>query len=181
MDFEWKPETEAFRAEVQRFLDAHLPHEVEDELYRHGLTHDAGFAKALGEQHWIAADWEREGFEVLGHEAIVGNEWLNTEVVPKVVRGEVAIALGMSEPEAGSDVATVQTKARPAVGPSGEAGWIIDGQKMFTPSSCPSAPTGSRRRPCSPSPASAPTSRTTTTSSSTTATGSASRGPGGAR
>ena len=39
----------------------------------------------------------------------------------------MTIALGMSEPEAGSDVAAVTTRARPADG-----GWIIDGQKMFT-------------------------------------------------
>jgi alkylation response protein AidB-like acyl-CoA dehydrogenase len=156
MDFEWTPETEAFRLEVQRFLDEHLPHDLEDELYGQGLTHDAGFARALGARHWVAADWEREGFEVLDHEAMhvledefcrreapyyavstsmmvakviqgVGNEFLNTEVVPKVVAGEVAIALGMSEPEAGSDVAAVQTKARQVDG-----GWVIDGQKMFT-------------------------------------------------
>ena len=156
MDFEWKPETEAFRAEVQRFLDEQLPHEKEDELYKAGLTHDDAFAVALGERNWIAADWEREGFDTLDHEAMhvledefcrreapyyavstsmmvakviraVGNEWLNTEVVPKVVSGEVAIALGMSEPEAGSDVATVQCKAR-----ADGDGWIVDGQKMFT-------------------------------------------------
>jgi 3-oxocholest-4-en-26-oyl-CoA dehydrogenase alpha subunit len=156
MDFEWSPETEAFRLEVQQFLDQHLPHELEDELYLQGLTHEAGFARALGERNWIAADWEREGFETLDHEAMhvledefcrreapyyavstsmmvarviksVGNELLNTEVLPKVVAGEVTIALGMSEPEAGSDVAMVQTKARQV-----EGGWVIDGQKMFT-------------------------------------------------
>ena len=48
-------------------------------------------------------------------------------MLPKVVAGEVTIALGMSEPEAGSDVATVQTRARQV-----EGGWMIDGQKMFT-------------------------------------------------
>ena len=47
--------------------------------------------------------------------------------MPKVVTGEVTIALGMSEPEAGSDVAAVRTRARRADG-----GWVIDGQKMFT-------------------------------------------------
>ena len=70
MDFEWRPETEAFRLVVQRFLDEFLPHELEDELYLAGLTHDDGFARALGERHWIAADWEREGFETLDHEAM---------------------------------------------------------------------------------------------------------------
>jgi alkylation response protein AidB-like acyl-CoA dehydrogenase len=161
MDFEWSAETEAFRLEVQRFLAEHLPHDLEDELYEQGLTHHDGFARALGERHWIAADWEREGFEVLDHEAMhvledefcrreapyyavstsmmvarvikaVGSEWLRSEVLPKVVAGEVTIALGMSEPEAGSDVATVQTRARQVDLGSGQSGWVIDGQKMFT-------------------------------------------------
>jgi len=156
MDFEWRDETLAFREEVRRFLGEHLPPEVEDRLYEAGLTHDDDFARALGERHWIAADWPREGYEVLGHEAMhvleeelatteapyygvstsmmvarviqaVGSEWLRSEIVPKVVRGEVIIALGMSEPEAGSDVAAVQTRARRV-----EGGWVIDGQKMFT-------------------------------------------------
>ena len=57
----------------------------------------------------------------------VGNEELQADILPRVLRGEATIALGMSEPEAGSDVAAVTTRARPA-----EGGWMIDGQKMFT-------------------------------------------------
>jgi alkylation response protein AidB-like acyl-CoA dehydrogenase len=57
----------------------------------------------------------------------VGSEELQADVVGRVVRGEATIALGMTEPEAGSDVAAVQTRARPVDG-----GWVIDGQKMFT-------------------------------------------------
>ena len=156
MDFEWDDATEAFRGEVRTFLDEHLTPELEDELYLQGLTHDDGFARALGERNWIAADWEREGFEVLDAAAMhvleeefcrreapyyavstsmmvarviqaVGSDWLKAEVLPKVVAGEATIALGMSEPEAGSDVATVQTRARQV-----DDGWVIDGQKMFT-------------------------------------------------
>ena len=156
MDFEWDDATEAFREEVRRFLRDHLTADLEDDLYEQGLTHHDGFARALGERHWIAADWEREGFEVLGAPAMhvleeefcraeapyyavstsmmvarvirsVGSDWLKAEVLPRVVAGEATIALGMSEPEAGSDVATVQTRARPA-----DDGWVIDGQKMFT-------------------------------------------------
>jgi len=156
MDFDWDPETQAFRQEVRAFLAEHLTPEVEERLYVEGLTHDDDFGRALGERNWIAGDWPREGFEVLDSAAMhaleeefaraeapyyavstsmmvakviraVGSEWLDTEVVPKVVTGEVTIALGMSEPEAGSDVAAVQTRARPV-----EGGWVIDGQKMFT-------------------------------------------------
>ena len=44
--------------------------------------------------------------------AAVGSEELRAAILPKVARGEVTIALGMTEPEAGSDVAAVQTRAR---------------------------------------------------------------------
>ena len=115
----------------------------------------------------------------------VGPQWMRDEIVPAVHRGEVTIALGMTEPEAGSDVAAVQTRARLEDGE-----WVIDGQKMFTtnahvtdyvfllartdPTSrthhglttflVPTRqPTASRPRRCSRCRASARTSRSTTT------------------
>jgi 3-oxocholest-4-en-26-oyl-CoA dehydrogenase alpha subunit len=156
MDFAWGPEVEAFRKQIAAFLAEHLPPALEKELYISGVSHDADFARALGERNWIAPEWPREGFEaldplnvhVLRDEltkaeaptyavatsmmvgrviAAVGSVELQADILPKVVRGEVTIALGMSEPEAGSDVAAIRTRARPADG-----GWIIDGQKMFT-------------------------------------------------
>ena len=156
MDFEWDVETESFREEVQRFLAQHLTPELEDRLYEQGATHDHDFAIALGERNWIAGDWPREGFDVLDGAQMhvleeefarteapyyavstsmmvakviraVGSDWLRSEILPKVVTGDVTIALGMSEPEAGSDVAAVQTRARAV-----EGGWMVDGQKMFT-------------------------------------------------
>src|SRR3546814_1387830 len=57
----------------------------------------------------------------------VGSDFLRDEIVPKVVRGEVTIALGMTEPEAGSDVAAIQSRAREVDG-----GWVLAGQKMVT-------------------------------------------------
>ena len=47
--------------------------------------------------------------------------------MPPALRGEIMIALGLTEPEAGSDVAAAQTRA---VRDGDE--WVIDGQKMFT-------------------------------------------------
>jgi alkylation response protein AidB-like acyl-CoA dehydrogenase len=156
MDFAWDAEAEAVRGEVREFLAEHLTPELEERLYTTGVAHDDGFARALGARNWIAPEWPREGFDVLGPEAVhvltdeltkadapiyatstsmmvarviraVGPEAMRADVLPKVVRGEVTIALGMTEPEAGSDVAAVQTRARPV-----EGGWVIDGQKMFT-------------------------------------------------
>ncbi len=49
------------------------------------------------------------------------------ELLPKILRGEAYVGLGMSEPEAGSDLASLQTRAT-------EHGddFVIDGQKMWT-------------------------------------------------
>ena len=48
-------------------------------------------------------------------------------LLPKILKGEAYIGLGMSEPEAGSDLASLQTRAV-------EDGdyYILDGQKMWT-------------------------------------------------
>ena len=156
MDFTWDDDTEALRRDIRSFLAEHLSPELEDDLYTSGVSHDDAFARALGERNWIAPEWPREGFEPLVPSALhvltqeltradapiiatstsrmvasviraVGSDELKAEIVPKVAAGEITIALGMSEPEAGSDVAAIQTKARAA-----EGGWVIDGQKMFT-------------------------------------------------
>ena len=49
------------------------------------------------------------------------------EILPKLLSGESLIALGYSEPDAGSDVAAARTRAVR----DGD-GWRIDGQKIFT-------------------------------------------------
>jgi alkylation response protein AidB-like acyl-CoA dehydrogenase len=156
MDFAWDAAAERLRAEVRLFLAEHLTPELEERIYTTGVSHDDEFLRALGARNWIAPEWAREGFEALDALAVhvltaeltraeapivaaatsmmvarviraVGSRTLQSEILPKVVRGEVTIALGMSEPEAGSDVAAVQTRARAVDG-----GWAIDGQKMFT-------------------------------------------------
>ncbi len=71
--------------------------------------------------HWIA---ERQ----IGRAIIAfGTEEQKRELLPKILRGEAYVGLGMSEPEAGSDLASLQTRAV-------EDGddYIINGQKMWT-------------------------------------------------
>ncbi len=142
MDFTWDDDAERLRQEVRDFLAEHLTPELEEHLYTTGVSHDDRFARALGARNWIAPEWARDGFDALDAFSVhviteeltradapiyatstsmmvarviraVGSEWLRSEILPKVVRGEVTIALGMSEPEAGSDVAAVQTRAAP--------------------------------------------------------------------
>jgi alkylation response protein AidB-like acyl-CoA dehydrogenase len=48
------------------------------------------------------------------------------ELLPKVARGEWLGAYALSEPDAGSDIASIRTRAEP----DGD-GWVINGQKMW--------------------------------------------------
>jgi alkylation response protein AidB-like acyl-CoA dehydrogenase len=56
-----------------------------------------------------------------------GSPELLDEVMPGVYGGEVRFAMGYTEPEGGSDIATCKTRA---VRDGSE--WVINGQKMFT-------------------------------------------------
>lgn len=71
--------------------------------------------------HWFA---ERQIGRAL---YTYGSEEQKQELLPKILRGEACIGLGMSEPEAGSDLAALKTKAV-------EDGdfYTINGQKMWT-------------------------------------------------
>ena len=56
-----------------------------------------------------------------------GNAWIRQEIVPKILRGELLIAIGYSEPGAGTDLASLKTSAVR----DGDH-WVINGQKMWT-------------------------------------------------
>jgi 3-oxocholest-4-en-26-oyl-CoA dehydrogenase alpha subunit len=157
VDFAWSDRSDAVAREVAEFLAANLPPELDDEIYRNGESHHVGFARAMAERDWVAPGWDGDGpaadldpfdLHVLDYELTraesptyalatstmvarvienVGSDELKAQIVPGAMRGELTIALGMSEPEAGSDVAAVQTRARR----DGDE-WLIDGQKMFT-------------------------------------------------
>ena len=58
-----------------------------------------------------------------------GNERLKKEFLPKILRNEVEFAVGYSEPNAGSDAASMQLRATR----DGE-GWRLNGQKTWTTS-----------------------------------------------
>jgi alkylation response protein AidB-like acyl-CoA dehydrogenase len=71
--------------------------------------------------HWIAD--RQSGPQILRH----GSERARREILPRIARGECAFGIGMSEPDSGSDLAAVRTRADKVDG-----GWRINGTKVWT-------------------------------------------------
>jgi alkylation response protein AidB-like acyl-CoA dehydrogenase len=71
--------------------------------------------------HWVA---ERQiGPSLLRY----GSEEQKHEFLPRISRGEMVWAIGMSEPDSGSDLASVRTRANRV-----EGGWRLTGTKVWT-------------------------------------------------
>lgn len=71
--------------------------------------------------HWIAD--RQSGPQILRH----GSERAKQDILPRIARGECAFGIGMSEPDSGSDLAAVRTRATRV-----EGGWRINGTKVWT-------------------------------------------------
>ncbi|MBC7655904.1 MAG: acyl-CoA dehydrogenase family protein, partial [Frankiaceae bacterium] len=71
--------------------------------------------------HWIAD--RQSSVQILQH----GSERARREILPRIARGECYFGIGMSEPDSGSDLAAVRTRATRA-----EGGWSITGTKIWT-------------------------------------------------
>lgn len=52
---------------------------------------------------------------------------LAPKIVPKIVSGECSFCIGMSEPDSGSDLASIRSKAAKV-----EGGWVLNGTKVWT-------------------------------------------------
>jgi alkylation response protein AidB-like acyl-CoA dehydrogenase len=71
--------------------------------------------------HWIAE--RQSGPQILRH----GSERAKKMILPEIAAGRCYFAIGMSEPDTGSDLASVKTRAVKADG-----GWRITGRKVWT-------------------------------------------------
>ncbi|MES2261689.1 MAG: acyl-CoA dehydrogenase family protein [Pseudomonadota bacterium] len=71
--------------------------------------------------HWIAD--RQSAMQILNF----GSEAQKQQYLPPICRGESYFCIGMSEPNSGSDLASIKTRARR----DGER-WILNGQKLWT-------------------------------------------------
>jgi len=71
--------------------------------------------------HWVA---DRQSGPLLMR---FSPDALAPRIVPKIVRGEAFFCIGMSEPDSGSDLASIRTRAVRT-----RDGWLINGRKVWT-------------------------------------------------
>ena len=157
MDFRLGAGARQVRDEVRAFLAAHFSEEDRRAAAEDGGGHDWELYRKLAAEGWVSAAWPaeyggggRDPYEILalywelskagfpwfglvinsfiGHTLIaMGSDYQRQAIVPKIASGEIAFALGYSEPGAGSDLASVRTTATR----DGDE-WVIQGQKMWT-------------------------------------------------
>ncbi|WP_405955772.1 acyl-CoA dehydrogenase family protein [Streptomyces phaeochromogenes] len=61
-----------------------------------------------------------------------GTEEQKDYFLPRILRGELVFAIGYSEPSAGTDLASLRTRAVRHGDGDGDGEWLVDGQKVFT-------------------------------------------------
>jgi alkylation response protein AidB-like acyl-CoA dehydrogenase len=90
-------------------------------LDRYVVTEELLAAGAPVAAHWVAD--RQVGPSLMRY----GTDEQRQRYLPGIARGEIFFAIGMSEPEAGSDLANVQTRAVKVPG-----GWKLSGTKVWT-------------------------------------------------
>ena len=157
MDFRASAAARAFSEEIRAFLAEHWTAAGARRVEETGTQHDWPLHRAAARCGWLRAampvslDGESRGpeelatlfreFEIAGAPydgasvamivasilCEVGSDFHKREIVPRLLSGECVASLGYTEPECGSDVAAVKTRAV-----RHGADWIIHGQKMWT-------------------------------------------------
>jgi acyl-CoA dehydrogenase len=90
-------------------------------LDRYVVTEELLAAGSPVAAHWVAD--RQVGPSLMRY----GTGYQRHRYLPGIARGETYFAIGMSEPESGSDLASVQTRARKVDG-----GWELKGTKVWT-------------------------------------------------
>ena len=121
------------------------------------------FMKELGHKGWLGLTWpeqyggsDSEGvYEYILNEALAGkggpqigkgvgiigktliahgSDFLKEKFLPMILENDVEFAVGYSEPNAGSDAASMRLKAERHTTDDGRTGWLLNGQKTWTTS-----------------------------------------------
>lgn len=121
---EWSPAVRDFNRQLgaRGWIGLHWPREY------------GGGGRSLREQLSVVEELAARHARIINSQAlhavqtllVHGTEEQKREVIPRVTAGEIEIALGYTEPEAGSDLANVQMRALE----DGDA-YVITGQKIF--------------------------------------------------
>ncbi len=154
MDFSLAPRASQFRSDVKQILREVDLAEIVETQHRTGLFNSPEVNRALAAKGllervvpgmgtgdpielWLLFnELEKSG---LGYDGIsvavmvaavvnhVGTDFQKATVLPSILSGEALVCLGYSEPDHGSDVASIVTRATR----DGDE-WVIDGAKMWT-------------------------------------------------
>ncbi len=90
-------------------------------LDRYVILEEMLFAGAPVSFHWIA---DRQSGPLIVR---YGTDEQRRDILPRIARGELCFCIGLSEPDVGSDMASIRTRARQADG-----GWRVTGTKLWT-------------------------------------------------
>jgi alkylation response protein AidB-like acyl-CoA dehydrogenase len=155
MDFSFSPEEESFRNDVRAFLTEELRDRPAGEA-RGNWEFYTSFLRKLAARGWLTLAWPKEwgglgashmqqlvyNEEVARHDApatymgadrvgptimLYGTDEQKRRFLPPIVAGDAQWCQGFSEPGAGSDLASLQTRA---VADGDE--FVINGQKIWT-------------------------------------------------
>ena len=151
------PAAEALRGEVRAFLDEAVAAYPPAGRARSWAGFDADFSRKLGERGWLGMTWPEpwgrsasalERYvvveELLAAGAPVAAHWIaerqsgplllrfgtreqQERILPGIAAGETFFCIGMSEPDSGSDLASIRSRADKTDG-----GWVANGRKVWT-------------------------------------------------
>jgi len=154
MDFELSPQAAAYRDRVRAIVAEHHTEAAVERQHRTGTFDNPELNRALAAaglieravpglgggdpiELWILFnEIEKAGAPVdalavavmiAGVVQRVGSDKQKAEVIPAVIAGDALICMGYSEPDVGSDLASLSTKAER----DGDE-WVINGAKMWT-------------------------------------------------
>lgn len=155
MQFDLSAEYESFRAEVQSFLESNRVETGDKQAYRsfRRKAIDAGYLLRSVPRKYggseqppdpirlmvIDSEFRRAGMSTLGPSGMVGesllvptllahgSDWQKETFIPPTLAGELKWSQGYSEPNTGSDLAALTTRAEL----DGDE-WVINGQKIWS-------------------------------------------------